>query len=81
MTVNRFRDLVERVGWTAIQAFAATAIIHLANENVEWGHAFGASGIAALIAALKVLVAQNVGGSGNGDAISGGVIQEHGHRA
>jgi propanediol dehydratase large subunit len=70
--VNKTRDFIERVLWTAVQAAAATA---LATGFDDWSLTGKVSGIAALVAALKVVTAQQVGDNGSGDAIPGGVTQ------
>jgi hypothetical protein len=70
VVVNKVKDFLERVGWTAIQAAAATA---LATGFDDWADTGKICGIAALIAALKVVVAQNVGESQDGAAIPGGI--------
>lgn len=75
MTVNKVRDFAERVGWTAIQAGGAAAITALSSSSVTWGTGLKFGGTAAALAALKVLVAQNVGAGGAGDAIPGGVAK------
>jgi len=72
MKVNRVKDFVERVAWTAIYAAAAAA---LATDFSDWRLTLKVVGIAALTASLKVIVAQNVGTRGSGDAIPGGVIE------
>lgn len=72
MQVNRIKDFVERVTWAAIIAAAAVA---LATGFDDWTLTAKAVGIAALTAALKVIVAQQVGTRGSGDAIPGGVIE------
>jgi hypothetical protein len=64
-----YKDLIERVGWTAIQAFAASALV-VGFTDLD---SLKISGAAAGIAVLKVLVAQNIGDRGSGDAIPGGV--------
>jgi hypothetical protein len=72
MHIDKARDFVERVAWTAIQAAAAAAI---ATGFDDWSLTGKVSGIAALVAALKVIAAQNVGTRGSGDAIPGGVTK------
>ena len=69
MNIN-YRDLIERVGWTAIQAFAATALV---TGFDDWALTLKVAGTAAVGAVLKVLVAQQTGDRGTGDAIPGGV--------
>jgi hypothetical protein len=72
MQVNRLKDFIERVAWTAIYAAAAAA---LGTDFSDWALTGKIVGIAALTAALKVIVAQQVGTRGSGDAIPGGVIE------
>ena len=72
MKVNRKRDFVERVVWTALIAFVATAG---ATDLSDWRLTVKVAGLAGLAAALKVLAAQRIGTSGGGDAIPGGVIE------
>lgn len=67
-----WRDFIERVGWTVIQASgAATAVV--LSTNVDWQEGLKFVGIAALGAAAKVAAAQQFGTRGSGDAIPGGV--------
>lgn len=69
--VNQLADFLERVVWTAIQAFAATALV---TGFDDWNLTLKISGAAALGAALKVVVAQQFGSSGMGDATPQQVI-------
>lgn len=73
MQVSKVKDFAERVGWTAIQAAAAAAIVALTTSNITWAVGGKMVAVAAALAALKVLVAQNVGSSPDGAAIPGGV--------
>ncbi len=70
--VNRWKDLVERVAWTAIQAFAASVLV---TGLDDWRTALGIAGTAAALAACKVVVAQQAGDHKDGAAIPGGVIE------
>jgi len=70
MQVNRLKDFVERVAWTAVQAAAAAA---LATGFDDWKLTGQVAIAAALAASLKVVVAQQFGDRGSGDAIPGGV--------
>lgn len=70
--INKAKDFLERVTWTAVQAFAATAI---ATGFDNWNLTLKVAGIAALTAALKVIAAQNIGRHDDGAAIPGGVIE------
>jgi len=67
MKVNKLKDFIERVGWTAIQAFAATALV---TGFDDWKLTLQVAGTAALAASLKVIAAQQFG-DGAGDAIPG----------
>jgi hypothetical protein len=68
---NRWVDLLDRVLWTFVQAFAATLIV-LGFNN--WKDSLGAAAIAGAAAALKTVVAQNVGNSNLGDAVPGASV-------
>jgi len=70
--INRAADFIERVAWTALQAAAAVAIV---TGFDNWQATAKAAGIAAVLAACKVIVAQNFGTHADGAAIPGGVIQ------
>lgn len=72
MQVNRFKDFIERVVWTAVQAAAAAALV---SGFDDWNLTAKVAGAAAFAAALKVIVAQQFGDRGSGDAIPGGVEQ------
>lgn len=78
MTVNKTKDLIERVGWTFIQAeIGLGALDWLAKGiNLAFWHQLEISAGAAAAATIKVLIAQNVGTRGSGDAIPGGVEQK-----
>jgi len=71
--INRWVDLIDRVGWTFVQAFAATLIVLGFND---WRDSLGAAAIAGALAALKVVGAQNVGDSRLGDAVPGASVVE-----
>jgi hypothetical protein len=64
--VNKWIDLLDRVAWTAIQAFAGAMIVTGLND---WSASLGIAGIAAAIAALKTIVGQNIGKDGAGDLV------------
>lgn len=49
-------DLLERAGWTALQAFVGVlAGVNIAEGSTDWKLVLTSAGIAALVAALKVL--------------------------
>jgi hypothetical protein len=66
--MSKWLDLLERVLWTAIQAFAASLLV---TGFDDWVTALKIAGAAAAAAALKVIVAQNVGEKETGAAIPG----------
>lgn len=72
MKVNQVKDFIERVGWTAIQAAAAAALV---TGFDDWHLTAKVAGVAALVAACKVITAQQFGSNGDGAAIPGGVIE------
>ena len=72
MKVNQYKDFVERVGWTAIY-FVAGAGLAWAQSGDPWSWRTFAYGL--VIAVCKVILAQQVGTRGSGDAIPGGVIE------
>lgn len=77
MKVNRWLDLLDRVGWTAVQAFVGYLVANVAlGDGVDWKKVFVAALFASLIAAGKVVLAQNVGTTGLGDAVPGGVVEK-----
>lgn len=74
---NKVKDLVERVGWTFIQAWISLgALDWLASGiNLNLVHQLAISAGAAAAATIKVLIAQHFGTRNSGDAIPGGVIE------
>lgn len=66
--INKWVDLLDRTAWTALQAFAGVMLATLVTGDVQWKLAFGSAGIAAGIAACKVILAQSRG-SGGGDLV------------
>lgn len=71
--VNKWLDLLDRVGWTFLQAFAGTMLV-LGFD--DWKQSLGASLAAAAIAVVKVLAAQNSGSNNLGAAVPGQVLEE-----
>jgi len=65
--INKWLDLLDRVGWTFIQAFGASIIVLGFND---WKMALGTGAIAAFGSAAKTTVAQQTG-DGAGDLIPG----------
>jgi len=73
--IDKLKDLVERVGWTFIQAeIALGALDWIASGiNLNLLHQLYISLGTAAAATVKVLIAQQFGGRGSGDAIPGGI--------
>lgn len=70
--VNRWLDLLDRVGWTFLQAFAGTMVVLGFND---WEDALKASAAAAVIAVVKVLAGQQTGSDDLGAVVPGQVLE------
>ena len=73
--VNKWFDLIDRVGWTAIQAASAALVAYLATDDFTWEQALVVVGTATLVAVLKVVIGQNTGTDDTGALIGQPVIQ------
>lgn len=74
--VNKWLDLLDRVGWTALQAAAAAGVVYLTTDlDMGWREAFTFVGTAALVACLKVIVGQNTGTDETGSLVGAPVIE------
>ncbi len=74
--VHKWLDLLDRAGWTAIQAAAAAGITFLTNgAEFSWQALFTFVGIATAVAVLKVVIGQNTGSGGDGSLIGTPVIE------
>lgn len=74
-TVNRWLDLLDRAGWTALQAAAAALVVYLASDDIGWKEGLTFVAIATAIAVCKVLVGQNTGTDDTGSLIGTPVIE------
>lgn len=74
--VNKWLDLLDRAGWTAIQSAAGATLAALALDDVTWETALVMVGGSTLAAVCKVVLAQRSGDSGMGDAIPGASVIE-----
>lgn len=75
--VNKAKDLIERVGWTFVEAYIGLGALDWITNGINLNlvhQLYGGLGAAA-VAAIKVLLSQRVGAHGSGDAIPGGVIE------
>jgi len=74
--VNKWLDLLDRVGWTAIQAGAGAVLVFATNGSPFSWQALGTFvGGAVAIAAIKVIVGQNTGTDDTGALIGTPVIE------
>lgn len=73
--VNRWLDLLDRAGWTAIQAAGGAGIAALTAPGQTWRIALTSVGTAIAIAVGKVVIAQNTGSDNLGSAVPGTVVE------
>ena len=73
--VNKWLDLLDRAGWTAIQAAAGAFITYLAFDDIGWeeGLLFVASATA--VAVCKVVIGQNTGQDETGSLVGTPVVE------
>lgn len=74
--VNRWLDLLDRVGWTAIQSAAGAVVAYFAaGKEFDWETALWFVGSATVIAVCKVVLGQNTGTDDTGALIGQPVIE------
>lgn len=73
--VNKWLDLLDRVGWTAIQATAGALVAYLATEDLGWEEGLVFVGTAVAVAIAKVVIGQNTGSDDTGALIGQPVIE------
>lgn len=73
--VNKWLDLLDRVGWTAIQAASGALLAYLVTDDFTWNQALAVVGTATIIAVLKVVVGQNTGTDNTGSLVGTPVIE------
>lgn len=73
--VNKWLDLLDRAGWTAIQAAGGSLLAYIVTDDFTWEQALAVVGTATLIAVLKVIVGQNTGTEKTGSLIGQPVIE------
>lgn len=66
--VNKLLDFVERVGSTAVQVAAGAALAAIL-VDMEWKEVLVTTGMATLLAVLKVLAGQNTGTDNTGSVL------------
>jgi hypothetical protein len=73
--INKWLDMLDRAGWTAIQAAAGSLIAYLATDDFTWEQALAVTGTATAVAVLKVLIGQRTGTDESGALIGQPVIE------
>jgi hypothetical protein len=73
--VNKWLDLLDRAGWTAIQSAAGALIAYLAFDDIGWEEGLLFVGAATAVAVCKVVVGQNTGQDDTGALIGQSVIE------
>jgi hypothetical protein len=74
--VNRWLDLLDRAGWTALQAAAAAAVVYFTTDtSFGWSEAGTVVGAATAIAVIKVVLGQRTGTDDTGSLIGKSVIE------
>jgi hypothetical protein len=73
--VNKWLDLIDRAGWTAVQAAAGAIVAYLAFDDIGWEEGLVFVGTAALVAVVKVVIGQNTGAEQTGSLIGQAVIE------
>jgi hypothetical protein len=78
MVVNKWLDLLDRAGWTAIQAAAGAIVAYLATDDLGWEEGLIVVGTATLLAVAKVVIGQRTAGDDTGSLIGRPVIGDAG---
>lgn len=74
--VNKWLDFLDRVAWTAIQSLGGTlAADSIFNAELGWKEKLGIPVASAVLASIKVVVAQNRGTDDLGAAVPGQVLE------
>jgi hypothetical protein len=73
--VNKWLDLLDRAGWTAIQASAGAFIAWQATDQVGWEAAVTFVLGATVVSVAKVIIGQNTGSDDTGALIGQPVIE------
>lgn len=74
--VNKWLDLLDRAGWTGVQAAAGALALYLSGQGVlTWQGALIVVGVAVLGAVAKVAAGQNTGQDDTGSLVGRPVIE------
>jgi hypothetical protein len=72
--VNKWLDLLDRAGWTAVQSAAGAALAAI-TLNLGWSEFLVVVGTATAVSVLKVITGQNTGVDDTGALIGQPVIE------
>ncbi len=72
--VNKWLDMLDRAGWTAVQASAGAFLAWTLTDQVGWQAAVSFIAGATAVAVAKVIVGQNTGTDDTGALIGTSVI-------
>lgn len=74
--VNKWLDLLDRAGWTAVQAACGAFLVYwLGGGNLTWHEGIGFVAGATVVAVAKVVVGQNTGTDSTGSLVGKPVIE------
>lgn len=74
--VNKWLDLLDRAGWTGLQAAGSAIITYFATgQELDWNEALSFVGVAVLLSVVKVVAGQNTGTDETGSLIGTSVIE------
>jgi hypothetical protein len=73
--VNKWLDLLDRAGWTAVQAAVGALAVYLLRDDIGWEEGLIFVGAATVAAVAKVVVGQNTGSDDTGALIGTSVIE------
>jgi len=74
--VNKWLDLLDRAGWTGLQAAGSAIITYFATgQELDWNEALSFVAVAVVLAICKVVVGQNTGTDSTGSLIGQSVIE------
>jgi len=74
--VNKWLDLLDRAGWTGLQAAGAAIITYFATgQDLDWNEAVSFVAVAVVLAVCKVVVGQNTGADNTGSLVGTSVIE------
>jgi hypothetical protein len=73
--VDKWLDLIDRVGWTGVQAAVGALAAYLVTDDIGWEEGLIFVGTAVVVSIAKVLIGQNTGTDDTGSLIGQSVIE------